>query len=777
MRIFVGSLEIDFSGTSSRLDLESFVFALTVVLAIAGCGGNKGSSVPEGSLGITAANDTVRAGENDQFAIQGSNGNAGTWKVSGGATNGSIDSNGLFHAPTVVPQPNLISINYTANGQTSAHSIQILNPVPVVNVVAPTVLRSAISTITVSGSKFAKGAVVLVNGNAVPTIFTDSGHLLATVTAAQVGSTQFSVAVNNPDPGTVTGTSVMAQAAIQPISVSPSSVGGGNVSLSLSSVSFSPDLAGTINGYDLNFAATSDSSVVSASGFLPPWHTGTATLRIFSKSTANTLAEIQLPIAPTAVSFDTAARFLTQAGFGPNPSLTQRVQAVGLEEFIAEQQATPIQSYPQYATLADILNNSVSGPTPLRMRVAFALQTFLVRAGITQQWSNIPFELKMEKDSTGNFRDLLTDVASDVSIARILNLAGNAASRDPNVHPNQNFARELLQLYTIGTVLLNDDGTTQTNLDGSPIPAYNQDTILDLSRAFTGWDNPRTGNPDYILYEVDWSAPLVDNEYEHDKGQKLLFGKVSLPAGQTAAQDRDMALDAIFAHPNLPPFVSRILIQRLVKSNPSPEYVRRITTVFKDDGRGVRGNLSAVVRAILLDPEARSGDTSHSSSDGFVQEPYLFETFFMNITGVPTSDGQPIYMPRDLGEPVFNSPTVFGLFSPSYDIPGTSINSPEFQILNNITLINRSQVLWALASGKQPGFHPIPPSSWLYGNFKSIPQLVEALNHLAYHGQMPIDQQNSIISFCSQVEPSDASLAREYALFLAMNDDNYTVIQ
>ncbi len=128
-------------------------------------------------------------------------------------------------------------------------------------------------------------------------------------------------------------------------------------------------------------------------------------------------------------------------------------------------------------------------------------------------------------------------------------------------------------------------------------------------------------------YGADWSQPLVANQSQHDKGQKTLFGNVTLPAGQTAEQDRTMALDAIFAHPNVPPFISRILIQRLVKSDPSPDYVKRISAVFKDNGKGIRGDLSAVVRAILLDPEARSGDSSPSPSDGFLQEPYLFETF------------------------------------------------------------------------------------------------------------------------------------------------------
>jgi Protein of unknown function (DUF1800) len=243
---------------------------------------------------------------------------------------------------------------------------------------------------------------------------------------------------------------------------------------------------------------------------------------------------------------------------------------------------------------------------------------------------------------------------------------------------------------------------------------------------------------------------------------------------QSASQDRTMALDAIFAHPNLPPFVSRILIQRLVKSNPSPDYVKRVVNVFKDDGQGVRGNLAAVVRAILLDPEARAGDRTSSPTDGFLQEPYLFQAFVMSITGWQGSDSQPSGLPCTLHECIYYSPTVFGFFSPSYRVPGTNINSPEFQIFNNMTLINRSQLLWGMIGGQQPGF-PRIESSWLFKNFHTVPELVEALNHLAYHGQMPKSQQDFITNYCSISTTSDPLFPSECSLFLALNADNYTV--
>lgn len=775
MRTFVDNTKRGVQVVHWKQCIAHTLLSGVVALVTSGCGMG-GTSTPSQSPVVSASAETARVGNTIQFKIEGAETGSGEWSVAGGSANGQIDKNGLFQAPAMVPQPNSVSVAYTIGNKSYTHSVQILNPTPVLSNVTPTIFRSSVSTVSVTGDKFVKGAAILVNGQAIPTSFIDSGHLQAIFALNTNASSQLNISVSNPDPGASTSSPLAAQAVPLPVAISPTSLKGGTANFVISNVAFSNDLGATIDDHPLSLTSISDSSV-SASGFLPPWHSGTATIRIFSKSTSAMFQAVSVPITPAAIPFDTAARFLTQAGFGPRPDLVQHIQDVGLEGFIAEQQSIQAPLYSSNDSgVITIMTRSVLGNNPLRMRVAWALQSFIVRSGIFLQPSNFPFEAKMEADSTGNFRDLLTDVASDVSISMMLNLAGNAASSDPSVHPNQNFARELLQLFTLGTSMLNDDGTRQTNPDGSPIPAYDQDTILDLSRVFTGWNYAKPVDPGYTFYGVDWSAPLVANESQHDKGEKRLFGNVILPAGQTASQDRAMALDAIFANPNLPPFVSRILIQRLVKSNPSPEYVKRIAEVFKDNGRGVRGDLAAVVKAILLDPEARAGDTSPIASDGFLQEPYLFETFVLSITSWPGSDAQASYLPCSLNECIFSSPTVFGFFSPSYQIPGTTINSPEFQILNDITIVNRSQILWAMLTGQQ--FVPsIAKTSWLLKNFTNVPDLVDAINHLAYHGQMSNSEQDSIINYCNQLQTNDPLLLSQSAIFIALNADNYTVIQ
>lgn len=748
---------------------------LSALFICTGCAGNGGQSASSEQIVVSTDNETVRTGDTAVMkAIEnGMPASDGKWQVLGGSANGQIDQDGTYHAPATIPQPNTVTIAYVIGSKSFTNAVQILNAIPVISSASPSVLRGLVNAVTISGSKFVKGATVLVDGRPTTTSFIDSSHLGATVAVGAATGPGVTISVSNPSPGTSTSAPMELPAAVTPISISPGSLNGGNVTLTITGSGFTSDMAVSMDGQQLQTTVNSQSSMT-ATGFIAPWRTGAVQVALSTKSTSTVLAEQPIPIAPTAVSFDVAARFSMQAAFGPRPDLVEHIQQVGLDGFITEQQAIAPVAIRSRPSIAGIINNAVLGTTPLRMRVAWALESFLVRSGISPQATNIPFEEKMEADSTGNFRDIMTDVASDVSMGYFLNLIGNAAPTNPSVHPNQNFARELLQLFTIGPVMLNDDGTIQYGPDGTPIPTYSEDTILNISRALTGWVNAPPVNPEFTFYGADYSASLVPSEWQHDHGQKQIFGTI-LPAGQTAVEDRTMTLDAIFAHQNLPPFVCRILIQRLVKSDPSPAYVKRIVTIFKDDGRGVRGNMAAVIRAILMDPEARSGDTSPSPSDGFVQEPYLFETFAMSMTGFAGTDDQPSGVPCMLTECIYYPTTVFQFFSPSYVIPGTTINSPEFQLLNDITIVNRSQVLWGMITGQLGGFVRPNGSEWIYQNFKTIPALVDALNHLAYHGRMSADEQAFIIGYCTGLQTKDPLLPSESAIFLALNSDSYTV--
>jgi uncharacterized protein (DUF1800 family) len=423
-----------------------------------------------------------------------------------------------------------------------------------------------------------------------------------------------------------------------------------------------------------------------------------------------------------------------------------------------------------------LIRNTVQGTTLLRQRLALAWQSFIVPNNEDFDPSSYDFEEKLQRDCSGNFRQLLTDITADPNITTFLNLPGNVAATDPLVQPNQNYAREVMQLFTMGPVMLNDDGSVQLDSSGSPIPSYTQNTVIDLTRALTGWFYPTPVSQADTAWGRDFTLPLTDLEWAHDQGAKLMFGTVILPAGQTAIQDRQMALDAIFNHPNVPPFISHLLIQRLVTSNPSPAYIQRISHVFENNGSGVRGDLAAVTRAILLDPEARLGDTTPSAPDGFLQEPFLWQVSTMSILNDPGSDDQIDATGSLFGENLWYAPTVFGFFSPSYTIPGTSIVSPEYGLLNNISIIQKTNFLWQMITLQTGGYTAYyAPSSWLFQNFTTVPAILDALNHLVYHGQMSQQEQTVITNYCNQLNPFDTQLQLQSAVFLALNADSYNV--
>lgn len=558
--------------------------------------------------------------------------------------------------------------------------------------------------------------------------------------------------------------------------VYPYTIASGPVTIALVGYNLPPNGVVTINGRQAT-TWVYNPYVLVADGYVAPWQTGApAVVTIANAGSSTLLATASVPVQATAVSFDVAARFATQAAFGPRPDVVLNIQQIGLQAWITQQLALPPVGYnPAANAKTQFVAAATGGPSLLRLRVAAALQTFMVSQCIFQSFSCLPYERMLERDASGNFRTLMTDLASDASMGMFLNLAGSAAPSDPTQHPNQNFARELMQLFTIGPDLLNEDGTLQLDGGGRPIPAYTQAQIVEMSRVFTGWNFPPAVDRAYTgYYGFDYGQPLAGFEAQHDQGSKVILGGLTIPANQGVAQDRKLTLDAIFAHPNLPPRISRLLIQHLVKSAPTPAYVQRMAKVFENDGNGVRGNLTALVTAILLDPEARSGDTALSADDGFLQDPMLFQLFVTSTLQIPLTDDQSGYYASAMGENWWYAPSVFGFYRPEYVIPGTTINSPEFQIFNNQSAITRSEFLWGMVSGTAPGYWT-NSGSWLNTNFSTVPDLLEAVDHLAFHGQMPAADKAAILAYCNQADPNNRQAQFNDALFLALGSDGYTV--
>ncbi len=749
-------------------------------------GGQSGTAsltiVPIATTTITvqAAQPSVEISGTDQMVAmqQGNQATGGTWVVIGGASNGTITALGLFQAPSAVPAPSTVQVGYIAGTQIYLVPIAILPSSVIVQAVAPSVLTSLSTNITVTGIGFTPGSAIGVNAVPVRTTYVDSSHLSGTVVLSNPLNVSLDITVIPPGSIGSPSNAIALLARFPSIQVLPAILSGGPITLSISGSQFSTGDVVSISGAPLVTTVNSASSIT-ATGFLPPWTAGSVIVQVAGGDGLQPIAALSVPIQQTAVTFDAASRFANQAAFGPRPDVVMNIQQLGFDGWITQQFQQPALSFSLSASgMTQFLHGAAAGNSLLRQRLSFALQSFIVPHGQNFDPSSTFFERMLETDCSGNFRQLLTDITASPNLGDYLNLANNSASVNTLVQPNQNFARELMQLFSLGPFLLNDDGSFQTDGQGNLLPTYDQSTVIDLTRALTGWTYPSPVNQADVAWGIDWSQPLTTFEARHDHNAKLLFGTVFFPPNQTATQDRSMALDVIFNHPNLPPFLARLLIQRLVTSNPTPGYIQRVSTVFKDNGSGVRGDMTAVVRAILLDPEARLGDTYPSASDGFLKEPVLWQLHIMSVLNTVGSDDQPNYLGSSLGEALWNAPTVFGFFSPSTMIPGTTVSSPEFGLMNNLSTSLKSQVAWAIVKSSMAGFtNNYVPNSWLFQHFTTVPAMVDALNHVLYHGNMSQQEMTAITDYCATLNPFDVQYQLKVALFLALDAESNDVSQ
>jgi uncharacterized protein (DUF1800 family) len=432
-----------------------------------------------------------------------------------------------------------------------------------------------------------------------------------------------------------------------------------------------------------------------------------------------------------------AARFLTQATFGPTLADIATLDSEGYDAWFAYQMALPETSH-RAATQADaaafpppstsaftvVESNreaawwkiAVTAPDQLRQRVAFALGEIFVVSDQASSLTNQPEALAgyddlLANDAFGNFRQLLQDVTLSPVMGNYLNMLRNAAANPAKgTAADENYAREVMQLFTIGLNLLQPDGSLQLDASGQPIPTYDQDTVVQTANALTGWSYASTAkNPSFYGSAADWFDPMMLYPADHDNTQKTIAGGVILPANEGGTADLKIELDTLFDHQNAGPFFCRQLIQHLVTSNPSPAYVYRVAQVFANDGTGTRGNLAAVVKAILLDPEARSSAYLANAGYGKLKEPLLRLTALYRAFGGAAADGRYGLGNTDdaLGETPLGSPTVFNFFLPNFVQPGilasAGLYAPEFQITTASYALSVPNTLYgAIATSSTP---------------------------------------------------------------------------
>jgi uncharacterized protein (DUF1800 family) len=411
------------------------------------------------------------------------------------------------------------------------------------------------------------------------------------------------------------------------------------------------------------------------------------------------------PPPPPPVTQAEAYQFLNQGSFGATEDEADRVISMRQEAWIDEQMQRPVslqlphlQALPSpqfdfelHTDRVDIwFRNALYGEDQLRQRVAFALSEVLVVSQLGAL-GNLPYAVAdyydvLARNAFGNYRELLEEVTLHPAMGVYLSMLGNEKP-DPalNIRPDENYAREVMQLFSIGLVELNTDGTEKLDLQGQPIPTYDQEIIEGFAHVYTGWTF--AGAPSFQQARPTRFNQVIPMQLYpgfHDTEAKLLLNGDVLPAGQSGEQDLSAALDNIFNHPNVGPFIATRLIQRLVTSNPSPGYVRRVAEVFNNNGSGVRGDLGAVVRAILLDTEA--SPAMAMEIDGKLKEPLLRLTQLWKAYNATSNSGRfPLIAAYVLfAQGPLQSPSVFNFFSPFYAPPGeirnSSLVAPELQI-------------------------------------------------------------------------------------------------
>jgi len=517
------------------------------------------------------------------------------------------------------------------------------------------------------------------------------------------------------------------------------------------------------------------------------------------------------PLSSAQVQAD-AVRLLEQSTFGPNDTLLAHVQSIGTQAFLDEQFATPASQYPafkyvpagQQATFCPtdpdpqcardyyslfllqngFFQNALSANDQLRQRVAFALSQILVTSGtdINLAYGMAKYQQIFLDNAFGNYEAILTKVTLSSVMGDYLNMVNNDKPAD-GVSPNENYAREVMQLFSIGVWELNQDGTLILDANGAPIPTYDQgDTVEGFAHVFTGWTYPvLPGVPSRKHNPKNFLGDMVPVDSNHDKGAKTLLNGVILPAGQSIQSDLTNAIHNIFMHPNVGPFIGKQLIQKLVTGDPTPQYVSRVAAAFNNNGQGVRGDMKAVINAILTDPEAR-GAIKLDAGYGKLREPVLFMAAAARAVNT-ASDG--VYFQQQstqLGQRLFYPASVFNYYPPTYVLPETAVLAPEFAIQNSSTAINRYNFTNTLSFGTIAPLATLPGAigtkpdwtalSALAGNPNA---LLDKLNVLLLHGTMPAAMRASIVTAINAVAATDPLTRAKTAFYLVVTSPQYQV--
>ncbi|WP_456295244.1 DUF1800 domain-containing protein [Vibrio sp. AK197] len=460
-------------------------------------------------------------------------------------------------------------------------------------------------------------------------------------------------------------------------------------------------------------------------------------------------------------------RFLNQATFGPTHQLMEQAATFDPKQWLHEQFDAPVSSHEakyfefggnDHAAHDDAwMDIAVYGEDQLRQRVAFALsEVFVVsRYGTLYERprSLVNYYDTLTYDAFGNFRKLIEDVSLHPAMGSYLTMT-SSKEEDPDTgsQPDENYAREIMQLFTIGLNKLNTDGSIRTDESGKALGAYTQDDITNVAKAFTGWRH-QEGDTNHVL-------PMVADNSVHDQSEKVIMGH-TLPAGQTAEQDMQDVLDILYNHPNTPPFFAKHMIKRLVTSNPSPEYIERVANVFIDNGEGIRGDLQAVIEAILLDKEALGEDPEHMPVK--IKEPIIAVVNLYRALDLKLNSDH--FVNSDIpfwriGQGPLRADSVFNFYSQDYSPAGTDLFAPELEIMTWPTFITTFNYMRTFtAKWRDP---LLPNYKYFQGAGDDMDELMRRIG---------------LVFFGRSVDPNLELALREHTAFLRGKPKNAWVIE
>lgn len=560
--------------------------------------------------------------------------------------------------------------------------------------------------------------------------------------------------------------------------------------------------------------------------------------------------EPQLPLTPENID---ASRFLMQATYGPSLSEISYLRSKGYDAWLTEQFNLPQSSHEQYINMlrdegrriyTEQFNEAfwtyaVSGRDQLRQRMAFSLSQIFVVSQLGGGLDDKPFAIAnyydmLGRDAFGNYRQLLEDVTLHPAMGKYLDmLANEKEDLALNRTPNENYAREILQLFSIGLYQLNLDGSLKLDAAGKAIPTYDNEEVKGFARVFTGWNwggnairtDSTWGNP---TRQYDFAQPMQSWPTKHSTGDKLLLNGALAPSGQTPEKDLKDALDNVFNHPNVGVFIGKQLIQRLVTSNPSPQYIARVASAFNDNGAGVRGDLKAVTRAILLDSEARMdsragygvdrvrtgrGSTSRqanrpatlestptvearteaetgsvgSVTNGKLREPILRYAHLLRAFEAKSIGGRYRLQYIDgqewgTGQGPLKSTSVFNFFEPDYSLPGAIANagalSPEFKLTNETSIIGNTNFTRDTIYGGMMNWTGYPVTftySRFMGWINDPAKMVDQINLVLMGGSMTTDMKTTVVRGVNGIWEGNPGEKLRGAIFLAATSKEYVI--